>query len=176
MKQGVESVRHAARRADLDPHEKWGCSVGLDAVDSAAQLWEQRTDFFPRLQFLPRVREDLERLELWWFIQVRGLLARLQSSAAAWDPTTAALPEWQGAKITPEHEQRKRLCEFRDIDDVDRCFDLHGRFTPGAGRLHFRLVPEEGVLRIAYIGRKLEKQHRSITSQRSPVVTSRSAR
>ncbi|MEU4497165.1 hypothetical protein AB0F96_27900 [Streptomyces sp. NPDC023998] len=155
LEQAAEPVRHAARRADLDPHEKWGCSAGLDAVDSAAQLWEQRADFFPRLQFLPRVQDDLERLELSWFIQVRSLLARLQASAAAWNPDTSALPEWQGAKITPEHEQRKRLCFYRDLDGVDRCFDLHGRFTPGAGRLHFRSVREEGALRIAYIGRKL---------------------
>lgn len=155
LEQAAEPVRHAARRADLDPHEKWGCSAGLDAVDSAAQLWEQRADFFPRLQFLPRVQDDLERLELSWFIQVRSLLARLQASAAAWNPDTSALPEWQGAKITPEHEQRKRFCFYRDLDGVDRCFDLHGRFTPGAGRLHFRSVREEGALRIAYIGRKL---------------------
>ncbi|MGW1881569.1 hypothetical protein [Streptomyces sp. NPDC001970] len=155
LEQVVEPVRHAAQRPDLDPHEKWGSSTGLEAVDSAAQLWEQRGDFFPRLQFLPRVQDDLERLELRWFIQVRSLLARLQASAAAWDPTSVALPEWQGAKVTPEHEQRKRLCIFRDLDGVERCFDLHGRFTPGAGRLHFRAVREEGTLRIAYIGRKL---------------------
>ncbi|MET7617389.1 hypothetical protein [Streptomyces sp. NPDC005408] len=155
MEQAVEPVRHAARRADLDPHEKWGCSVGLEAVGSAAQLWEQRADFFPRLQFLPRVKGDLERLELRWFIQVRGLLARLQLSAAAWESGSSAVPEWQGAKVTPEHEQRKGLCLFRDIDGEERCFEWHGRFTPGPGRLHFRLVPEEGTFRVAYIGRKL---------------------
>ncbi|WP_413801412.1 hypothetical protein [Streptomyces iranensis] len=157
MEEAAEPVRHSARRTDLLPHEKWGRSSGLDAVDTPAQLWEQRADFFPRLQFLPRVREDLERLELKWFIQVRGLLARLEESASLWDPTVNAVPLWQGAKITPEHEQRKRLCRFRDLDGTDQCFDLHGRFTPGAGRLHFRLVPADAALRIAYIGPKRGK-------------------
>ncbi|MEC4014969.1 hypothetical protein [Streptomyces sp. H27-D2] len=155
MEEAAELVRHSARRGDLVTHEKWGRSAGLDAVDTPAQLWEQCADFFPRLQFLSRVREDLERLELKWFVQVRGLLARLEASASRWDPVVSAVPVWQGANVTPEHEQRKRLCYFRDLDGVDRCFHLHGRFTPGAGRLHFRLVPEDKALRIAYIGPRL---------------------
>ncbi|MEU7118496.1 hypothetical protein [Streptomyces zaomyceticus] len=150
----TELVRHSARRADLAVHEKWGCSAGLDAVDTPQQLWEEREDFFPHLQFLPRVQDDLAALELKWFVQVRGLLARLEASAALWNHAERAAPEWQGAYVTPEGQQRKLLCYFRDLDDKDRCFDLHGRFTPGAGRLHFRLVREEGALRVAYIGPK----------------------
>ncbi|MFH8839368.1 hypothetical protein [Streptomyces sp. NPDC017868] len=153
MEEVTEPVRHSARRADLTTHEKWGRSAGLDAVDSPQQLWEQREDFFPHLQFLPRVYDDLASLELKWFIQVRGLLARLEESAALWN-TDDAVPQWRGAKVTPEAQQRKRLCEFTDLDGKVECFDLHGRFTPGPGRLHFRLVPEEGALRVAYIGRK----------------------
>jgi hypothetical protein len=34
-------------------------------------------------------------------------------------------------------------------------FDLHARFTPGAGRLHFRLDPEPRRAVIAHVGRKL---------------------
>ncbi|MEU6536862.1 hypothetical protein [Streptomyces sp. NPDC047000] len=150
-----EQARHSARRADLSVHEKWGCAAGLDAVDSPTQLWDEWADFFPRLQVLPQVRDQLSGLEVRWFIQVRGLLARLQASAALWDGT--GVPDWQGAKITPEHEQRKRLCLFKDSDGETRCFDWHGRFTPGAGRLHFRLVPEDKALRIAYVGPKIGK-------------------
>ncbi|MEH0422826.1 hypothetical protein [Streptomyces sp. B21-083] len=155
MEEVMEQVRHSARRADLSLHEKWGCAAGLDAVDSASQLWEQWDDFFPRLQVLPEVRDQLTDLELRWFIQVRGLLARLQASAALWDGS--GVPDWQGAKVTPEHAQRKQLCLFRDLDGEKRFFDWHGRFTPGAGRLHFRLVGEDKALRIAYIGPKIGK-------------------
>ncbi|MGW1927830.1 hypothetical protein [Streptomyces sp. NPDC001919] len=150
----VEPVRHTARRADLSTHEKWGCSAGLDSVGSPQELWEQRADFFPHLQFLPRVQGDLTGLDLKWFVPVRGLLARLEASAALWDTAADAAPQWQGVKVTPEAQQRKRLCDFPDLDDEVGCFDLHGRFTPGPGRLHFRLVREEGALRVAYIGRK----------------------
>jgi hypothetical protein len=57
--------------------------------------------------------------------------------------------------VTPEAEQRKRLCMFVDLDGIERLFDWHARFTPGAGRIHLRLVPEEGKARIAHIGLKL---------------------
>ncbi|MCD2463538.1 hypothetical protein MBT42_08200 [Streptomyces sp. MBT42] len=154
MEEVTEAVRHSARRADLDTHEKWGCSAGLEAIDSPQQLWEQREDFFPHLQFLPRVHDDLRTLDLKWFAPVRSLLARLEASAAIWNTEDELAPQWKGAKVTPEAQQRKRLCDFTDLDGKVRCFDLHGRFTPGPGRLHFRLVREEGALRVAYIGRK----------------------
>ena len=32
---------------------------------------------------------------------------------------------------------------------------MAGRFTPGAGRVHFRLVPEQRSARVAYVGLKL---------------------
>ncbi len=153
--ESIESVRHGSRPVDLKPHEQWGRSTGLDAIDSAARLWGERADFFPSLRFLSRVQEDLKALQPPAFIQVRGLLARLEESAARWNPVESAVPHWQGAKITPEHVQRKRLCYFPDDTGENRCYDWHGRFTPGAGRLHFRLVAMERTLEIAYIGPKL---------------------
>jgi hypothetical protein len=39
---------------------------------------------------------------------------------------------------------------------MTRVFDLHARFTPGAGRIHFRLDPTAQKFVIAYIGKKLE--------------------
>lgn len=155
MAEATESVRHSSRSIDLKPHEPWGRSAGLDAIDSAAQLWRERADYFPSLRFLPRARQDLEALQPVAFVQVRGLLARLEESVARWEPTETATPLWQGAKVTPENEQRRRLCHFSDEDGDDHCYDWHGRFTPGPGRVHFRLMSEKRTLEIAYIGRKL---------------------
>jgi hypothetical protein len=46
---------------------------------------------------------------------------------------------------------------FTDLDGENRCFDLHARFTPGAGRIHFRLAPDDAGPRlvIAHVGHKL---------------------
>jgi hypothetical protein len=57
--------------------------------------------------------------------------------------------------VTPEAQTRKRLCAFADLDGVERIFDLHGRFTPGEGRVYFRLVPDTRKAAVAHIGLKL---------------------
>jgi hypothetical protein len=59
------------------------------------------------------------------------------------------------SRVTPESETRRHLCKFADFDGESRIFDLHGRFTPGEGRIYFRLVPQERTATIAYIGLKL---------------------
>ncbi|WP_346174857.1 hypothetical protein [Streptomyces cuspidosporus] len=47
------------------------------------------------------------------------------------------------------------MCRFTDLDGETSTFDLHARFTTGAGRIHFRLVPEERTIRLAHIGSKI---------------------
>lgn len=94
--------------------------------------------------------------------QLTTYTAAPSQDIAAQDPVAevAAFPDARTVPAAPRPAgpvtaQRKRLCLFRDLDGEEECFDLHGRFTPGAGRLHFRLVPEDKALRIAYIGAKL---------------------
>lgn len=40
------------------------------------------------------------------------------------------------------------------MDGKKRLFSLHTRFRPKPGRIHLRVVTEEGRVRIGYIGRK----------------------
>ena len=81
-------------------------------------------------------------------------LRRIDDAIADWNPQIRPLPIWRSL-VTPEHEMRKQLTKFADLDGVERVFDWHGRFTPGIGRIHFRLIAEERKARIAYIGSKL---------------------
>lgn len=148
-------VRHCATVANADEHADWARSNGLLELTTPRLLWEARAEHFPSLQFLPRVEKDLQGLPRVWLTPTIRLLADLQASVTAWDTALSPFPRWKTPHITPEAEQRKRLCAFTDLDGVSRIFDLHGRMTPGAGRLHFRLVPEAGTLRVAYIGPKL---------------------
>jgi hypothetical protein len=57
--------------------------------------------------------------------------------------------------MTLTSESCQNVCWFTDLDGRDRLFDLHARVTSGHGRIHLRLVPESGMIRIAYIGLKL---------------------
>lgn len=148
----TDSVRHAAEVEHLDVHEAWGRSNGLDTIGSPIEMWEKKTDFFPNLEFLHRVQDDLENLDPKWFKPARRLLAGLEASAAGWDPVASHFPDWQAPHITPEHEGAKRDRWWVDFDGISRCFDMHGRMNRDAGRIYFRLVPELKTIRIAYIG------------------------
>ncbi|WP_433499697.1 hypothetical protein ACQP1K_05060 [Sphaerimonospora sp. CA-214678] len=147
-------VRHAATRSHIELHKNWVQETGRDGLGSGVAIWENRSLHFPHLTFLPRVEDDLRSLRQDWVRSVSGLLLRVQDAVAEWNEGNAALPSWR-TKVSQEFEGRERLCQFVDLDGVSRVFEWHARFTPGAGRLHFRLVAEDRTARVAYIGLKL---------------------
>lgn len=155
------SVPHMSGRDHFEAHRTWikdGAEAlrrgGLDAVRRGEELWEGRAAFFPRLQFLPRVEEDLRQLPEVWVRPVRERLAELEAAVSEWDPVTHPIaPQWR-SDVRTEFETRRRLCWFRD-GLQDELFDWHSEFLPKPGRMHFRLLHEERTVRIAYVGRKL---------------------
>ena len=152
----VVVVRHASTPIHAQTHGQFVANMALPDPFSGADLWADRGLRYPSLQFLPRVEDQLTALghgsvAVW---QVHNRLSELNEAAAEWDPVGSTFPAWR-SNVTPEGEQRKQLRMFIDDDGETRCFDLHARFTPGAGRIHFRLVPEAHALRIAHIGRKI---------------------
>jgi hypothetical protein len=153
IKEERVDVRHAATLDHAADHRIWVQEAGRDSLASGASIWASRGSFFPHLTFLPRVEEDLRDLRQDWVQSVVEVLLKLEQAVAEWKPSEVASPNWR-TKITGDSETRKGLCEFLDTDGVIHIFELHARFTPGPGRLHFRLVPDDGTARIAYIGRK----------------------
>lgn len=147
-------VRHASTTEHAAVHEDWIKQAGVFDLRSGAELWETRAAVFPHLEFLPRVEPQVRELRPDWLIPVALELRRIDAAIADWSPSLRPHPAWRSL-ITPEHERRRALCRFGDLDGAVRVFDLHGRFTPGAGRIHFRLVTEARRARIAHIGLKL---------------------
>ena len=103
---------------------------------------------------LPHVREHLYGLNPAWVIPVAHRLRTLGDAVAQWEVTGREPHDW-GTKVTSESQTRRPHCMFADLDGERRLFELHARFTPGVGRIHFRLVSETRKVRIAYIGRKI---------------------
>lgn len=147
-------VRHAAAEDHVAEHERWLCDEGIAHVRTGADLWQVRGDVFPNLVFLPRVKDNLAKLSAEWIEPVKERLAELQTATARWDIATKPTPEWR-SHVTPESQSRRHLCEFADLDGTVRIFEMHARFTPGAGRVYFRVDGAKGKLVIAHIGRKL---------------------
>ncbi|MEU3931567.1 hypothetical protein AB0E85_05885 [Streptomyces sp. NPDC029044] len=155
FEQGSVEVRNISVKTHVDDHLDWIRKTRLARADSGRQIWERRADLYPHLEFLPAVEAQLSDLNPHWIVPVRQRLEQLNTATAAWDTKNRPEPEWP-AKVTPEGENRKRACQFKDLDGETRTFDLHARFTPGAGRIHFRLIRQEkGKLRIAHIGDKI---------------------
>jgi len=147
-------VRHAAAPHHAESHRDWFNQAGLPDLRHGSEIWEIRDDVFPHLRFLPRVKGQLHDLRVDWVVPVAFELRRLNDAISDWNPQRTREPTWR-SKVTPEGETRRRLCRFTDLDDVERVFDLHSRFTPGAGRVYFRLVPELSTATVAHIGLKL---------------------
>lgn len=149
------SARHAAKVEHAEWHDDWIKRIGRTIPRSGVEIWEARDELYPSLQFIPRVEAQLFGLRTDWVSPVVNRLRTLEEAVAEWEPKVSREPHWR-SKITAEAEQRTRLyCSFADLDGVERIFDLHARFTPGAGRIHFRLVAEDRTARIAHIGLKL---------------------
>ncbi|WBQ04150.1 hypothetical protein [Kribbella sp. CA-293567] len=148
------AVRHASTISHLSEHAHWFASNVLGEIQTGRHLWDRRGEYFPALSFLPRVEDDLLGISKIWVGPVANRLVELNSAIAEWDSSSGQMPVWR-TKTTPEHEQRRKLCEFVDIDGRTQIFDWHARFTPGAGRVHFRLIPESNSARVAYLGPKI---------------------
>ncbi|MFD5562417.1 hypothetical protein [Kitasatospora griseola] len=156
---GIESsrdrARHCSSPSEAEEHRAWAQDTASASLTTPTEILDAWDEFFPHLQKTPRFERGLRRLDVKWHRPVRKLLVDLEATAANWDPASSPEPTWQHPHITPESQSRQQLCTFTDLDGEDRCFSWHGRFTPGAGRLHFRLVPEEPAFRLGYVGDKL---------------------
>ncbi|GAA3811237.1 hypothetical protein ACFS5L_32070 [Streptomyces phyllanthi] len=147
-------VRHISAPPHVDEHLAWIRESSLARAATGRQIWERKADLYPHLQFLSRTEAHLSDLDPRWVVPVRRRLEQLDAAVALWEPTARPEPEWQ-SKVTPESQTRREVCRFVDFDDERRLFEMHARFTPGMGRVYFRLVPEERAIRLAHIGSKI---------------------
>lgn len=151
------SVVHATSPAHVTTHESFLRQVALPQPFSGADVWADRDGLFPNLRFLPRVQQQLSALSPGGqpFKQAVQRLLELDATAREWSPSDAPEPSWRSA-VSAEAEQRKRLWMFKDLDGESRCFDMHARYTPGHGRIHFRIavIDRAGVFIVANVGQK----------------------
>jgi hypothetical protein len=148
-------VRHGSAEPHLDPHVEWVSLAGVAGVMSGSDLQSKCGDMFTRLKFLPRATEQLIALDPKWVAPVAQALALMNRALVEWLPDSAH-PSWYSL-VTAESQSRREegLVDFRDFDGVVRTFDTHARFTPGAGRIHFRLDTGTRSATVAHVGQKI---------------------
>lgn len=152
----VVQVHHAATPAHVTGHDEWLRRMPSEQVRDGDELWARRTEIFPHLLFLPRTEAHLRAFKAGELrlASARHALMDLEIAAARWKTKDAAMPNFL-TKTTPEREQRSCLFYFNDLSGVERCFDWHSRYTPGAGRIHFWCDRSSGRLTIAHVGEKV---------------------
>jgi hypothetical protein len=150
------NVRNAAAPEHVAQHRPWLDHAGKPRFEDFADFEANRADRLANIDFLSNALDQLRGINpdhpRWNAICTR--LDELQSAVVEWDPAAAPAPIWR-TKVTGEGETRRRLCDFKDLDGVTRCFDEHARFTPGMGRVHFRIDATNRRLIVAHIGDKL---------------------
>jgi len=151
----VVPVRHAASPKHVVHHRAWICEHGVRDLHTGSELWAARDAVLPRLRFLPEVEQQLGDLDPVSLGAVKRLLAQFQAAVIAWrQEGSGPTPIWPG-RVTPEHEQRRRDCWAHDpATGRPELFDAHVRYTPGAGRVHFRWDADRQQAVIARVGRK----------------------
>ncbi|MGZ5027232.1 MAG: hypothetical protein ACXWE9_07890 [Methylobacter sp.] len=152
-----KKVRNISALDHLQEHQDWLKALGIEPVATAKQLWEERESRFQGLRFLGRTQEDIENLEKSGapFKQALNALALLSDDALRWNGQ--GLPGFSIKVADGEHDKRRSLSQFIDeFTNNEEEFGRHGYFTGGvAGRIHFRLSPNEKKFVVAYIGLKL---------------------
>lgn len=152
----VVQVHHAATPAHVTGHDEWLRRMPGEQVRDGEELWSRRAEIFPHLLFLPRTEPHLRAFKAGeiHLASAQHALMDLEIAAARWKTDAAAMPTFL-TKVTPEGEQRSKLFNFDDLSGVQRCFDWHSRYTPGAGRVHFWCDRSSGRLTIAHVGEKV---------------------
>lgn len=148
------TCRHATVEQHVEHHAGWIDAERVDLPRTPDELWLYAEKWYPNIAFHPRVRAQLVDLGAAnpAFSQVVEKLSALQSSLSAWNGN--GVPNW-GVHVTGEYSGRENLCRFDDLDGERRLFEQHARFTPGEGRIHFRLDGPNQRIVVAYVGRKL---------------------
>ncbi|MCP9340345.1 hypothetical protein NA640_17375 [Pseudomonas xanthomarina] len=149
-------VRNTCTSDDVNSHRPWLDTAGKLSLRDFADFEANRTTRLPHLAFLQGALDQLRAIEPTnpWWRAICNRLDELQEAMAEWNPAESPEPLWR-SRVTGEHQKRQRLCNFTDLDGETRCFDKHARFTPYAGRLHFRLDPTGPRMIVAHIGMKL---------------------
>lgn len=149
-------VIHAAVPDHVEANRDWITAAPLARINDGNELWQRRREIFPHLKFLPRVENQLVAFKPGdvLFRSAGAALLDLELAVAEWAPTESKFPPFR-TKVTQEGETRSRLFKFKDLAGVDRVFDVHSRYTPGAGRIHFWCDRSDGTATIAHVGEKV---------------------
>lgn len=153
-----ERIRNASTPDHATEHGDWLRTLGFSASPTGSDFWASRDDRLTGLRFLDRVRSQIDDLSTSGapYKQALRSLESLNKDSLNWDGQGE--PTFSEKVADGEHDGRKELSRFLDnATGQTHFFDKHAYFTGGtAGRIHFRLAPDEKKFVVAHVGFKLQ--------------------
>jgi hypothetical protein len=157
-----ESVLHASCCNHVEEHYNWIQAFQeriYQEVSNGVELWEQRRELFPNLEFCDPVKKQLEdiltrQLELQ---PVINILFELQKCCQNWDNGYFNLDGYsieESGESKPTLDKYFKERTFRCPDGEERLFERHVKLRFCNWRIHFFPV-KPGQVIIGYIGRHL---------------------
>ncbi|MDJ0608032.1 MAG: hypothetical protein QNJ67_03585 [Kiloniellales bacterium] len=157
--EGEARIRHACAPDHVAGHRDWLGARQRAELESGADLWEQRRELFPGLDFCARVEDQLRGIERGdpHLRQVLRRLCQVNDCFVAWRDgpfERGAIPDCDPeSQVTLQRFEAQH--SFRCPDGETRVFSWHVPITPGPWRLFF--YPEgktrKGI--VGHIGPKL---------------------
>ena len=149
VKVQVDNVYSAASAAELVKR----LNNAFVVTASPADIWNNRANLYPGLDFAPRVERDLADLAFVQYAAALNRLGELNSASNAW-AAPAARPTYLSkitgeSKATMDKYGSKRI--FRSSSGSNEVFELHARLPDGF-RLHLREIVQARRVEIGYIG------------------------
>jgi hypothetical protein len=155
-----DSVTHASEPVHIQQHEHWITTQLKLTPASWKQLWEERQELYPSLDFCPVVASQLGALSPGGDMlkQIHNKLIRLAISAVKWqvssgkwtaDDVGGASPESAATLAMFPGSRTFRCAEGRSID-----FSWHMKMADGI-RIYFDPDHERKTLYVGYIGKHL---------------------
>lgn len=155
-------IPHASTIPNVDENEPFLATRLADESPppkSLEEMWGKREQLFPHLEFCDGVEDQLESLEP--VQHLNGVLSSLvgyNEYSRTWSEEVREFNPHAMLHVTAESPARVR--QYREQltfvwDGQGQLFSFHGRFTPGAGRIHMWPDLANRRIVIGYIGMKI---------------------
>jgi hypothetical protein len=155
-------VKHLSKPEHFTAHKSYFEQKKRDSLKESKELWQRRAEFFPHLEFLKEVEQQLERLDLSkYFNLFFERLKKLNEYAKKWKGKQEAynreVLESEGLIVHPESVPtlNKYADErtFKLPNGDKKIFEQH--IKTGDLRIHFYPDNETRKIYVGYIGKHL---------------------
>ncbi|MBF0183354.1 MAG: hypothetical protein HQM06_03050 [Magnetococcales bacterium] len=152
-----ENIPHASQPTHINQdHRPWIEDLKKKSVNTADDLWQNMTAYYPSLHCCDAVREQVKKLPKESLNSIMRGLHCLETYCQHWQTGSFNQNEL-GCDSTTESEPTKQQYgnqrTFTCPDGSSRLFSYHAK--TGKWRIHYDPAPGPGKLYIGYIGRHL---------------------